>query len=29
MNYYRIEIMDPFGFTTKVFVKTPADCTAL
>ena len=23
MNYYRIEIMDPFGFTTKVFVKTP------
>lgn len=23
MNYYRIEIMDPFGFTTKVFAKTP------
>lgn len=23
MNYYKIEIMDPFGFTTKVFVKTP------
>ena len=23
MNYYRIEIMDPLGFTTKVFAKTP------
>ena len=23
MNYYKIEIMDPFGFTTKVFAKTP------
>lgn len=23
MNYYRIEIMDPFGFITKVFAKTP------
>lgn len=22
MNYYKIEIMDPFGFTTKVFAKT-------
>lgn len=23
MNYYEIKIMDPFGFTTKVFTKTP------
>lgn len=23
MNYYEIKIMDPFGFTTKVFAKTP------
>ena len=23
MNYYEIKIMDSFGFTTKVFTKTP------
>ena len=23
MNYYEIKIMDSFGFTTKVFAKTP------
>ena len=23
MNYYEIKIMDPFGFTTKIFTKTP------
>lgn len=23
MNYYKIAIMDPFGFTTNVFAKTP------